>query len=84
MPRPGISKPTSEPPRKRAKSGLPISMPGVWQSPQPMILAKYSPRGMGFAAAAFSAAFAATELPSTAPASAATIAKRFMSMSSPK
>ncbi len=44
MPRPGIWKPTVEPATYIAGSGLPISAPVVWQPPQSMMLARYSPR----------------------------------------
>ena len=43
-PRPGISNPTSEPPRKRARSGLPKKYPGVWQSLQLPKVTRYLPR----------------------------------------
>ena len=45
-PRPGISKPTSEPPRKRDGSGRPKKYPGVWQSLQPLIVTRYLPRAI--------------------------------------
>src|SRR5215211_5216211 len=45
-PRPGISNPTSEPPRKRAMSGLPKKYPGVWQSLQPPNVTRYLPRSI--------------------------------------
>jgi hypothetical protein len=43
-PWPGISKPTSEPPRKRFMSGFPKKYPGVWQSLHPAMVTRYSPR----------------------------------------
>ena len=39
-----ISKPTSEPPRKRDVSGFPKKYPGVWQSLHPPSVTRYLPR----------------------------------------
>src|ERR1043165_1892126 len=60
MPRPGIWNPTLEPARWRLWSGWPASAPGVWQPPQSMMVARYSPRRLSCAEAAAAAAAAAT------------------------
>lgn len=49
---PGISKPTSDPPRNRELSGFPKKYPGVWQSLQPPIVTRYSPRAVCASSAA--------------------------------
>ncbi len=59
----GISKPTSEPPRKRDMSGLPKKYPGVWQSLQPLIVTRYLPRAIwGSSARAVTAGSAAADM----------------------
>src|SRR5208282_221121 len=65
-PRPGISNPTSEPPRYRALSGLPRKNPGVWQSLHPARTTKYLPRSTGDSARARGSRVAVTATTATA------------------
>src|SRR5277367_5275363 len=58
-PRPGIAKPTSEPPRYLLASGLPRNVPGVWQSEQPPTTTRYFPRSTRASAALASVVSAA-------------------------
>src|SRR5271156_190275 len=51
-PKPGMAKPTSEPPSTRFMSGCPRKYPGVWQSPQQPSVTRYLPRSIGVSAAA--------------------------------
>lgn len=49
---PGNFEATSDPPRKRELSGFPKKYPGVWQSLQPPIVTRYSPRAIAGSSAA--------------------------------